>query len=244
MIKIGDVFKTDNYGSCTVIEFIDSRNVKVRFENGFEIICQASNLRGGHVKNPNHPSISGIGYIGVGNYSRTSHPRIYMVWFQMLRRCYDLETQSRQQSYIGCIVCERWWNFQNFCHDYLLMMISDLNWQLDKDILFKGNKIYSPETCCLVPQEINNVLEKCNANRGEFRIGVTYDERYINPYIAQCSIKGKYKYLGSYKTEQEAYLTYKVAKETEFKRLANFYKNLLESRVYVALMNRVVEFND
>jgi hypothetical protein len=243
-ISRGDVFETNISGFCTVVEYIDSRNVKVRFEDGFETICQSGQLRNGQVKNPNNPIIYGVGFIGVGNYSHKSHPRIYYCWRDMIGRCYHKVTQLKHRSYIGCTVCERWWNFQNFCYDYLIMVGSDLNYHLDKDLLFKGNKIYSPETCCLVPRQVNNVLEKCDANRGECCIGVNYYEDKINPYKATCNVEGKQKYLGIYKTEQEARQVYKVAKEAEFKRLANLYKDTLDSRAYIALMNRTVDEDD
>jgi hypothetical protein len=242
-MKIGDIFQTNTSGFCTVIEYKDCKNVRVRFEDGTEITCQAGNLRNGLVKDPSLKFCS-IGFIGVGIYSYTSHKRIYMVWIEMLKRCYDEGTQLNNRSYIGCTVCEKWFNFQNFAHDYLLMIGSDLNWELDKDILFKGNKLYSPETCCLVPSQINKLLTKSDASRGEFHIGVFYDERYIKPYLAHCSIKGKQEYLGSYKTEHEAHQAYKIAKETEIKRLANVYKDQLDRRVYIALMNYEVEITD
>jgi hypothetical protein len=244
MIKVGDRFETRNYGFCTVIEYIDSYNVRIRFEDGIEITCTAGALRTGQVKNPNHPSICGIGFIGIGIYSRKTHLRIYDIWKCMLGRCYDEGYKNLHPTYKSCTVCERWLNFQNFAHDYLQMVGSDLNWQLDKDILFKRNKIYSPETCCLVPPQINTLLIKHVARRGEFRIGVSYDEHYINPYIAKCHIKGKIKYLGSYKTEQEAHLRYKAAKEQEIRRLANLFKDQLDPRVYIALMNYEVEMDD
>lgn len=49
-----------------------------------------------------------------------------------------------------------------------------VGWALDKDILVKGNKIYSPETCCFVPQEINNLFTKRKSCRGTLPIGVKY----------------------------------------------------------------------
>lgn len=244
MIKIGDRFKTNKSGFCTVIKYINSKNVWVRFEDGTETTCQSSSLRNGFVKNLNYPSVCEIGFIGIGLYSKKAHLRIYHVWFEMLRRCYNKDCKIKWPTYINCTVDKRWHNFQNFCHDYLLMIGSDKNWQLDKDILFKRNKIYSRETCCLVPQDLNKLLVKRDIDRGEFHIGVSYYENNPNPYQSYCHIKGNVVYLGSFKTEQEAYLVYKAAKEAEIKRLANLYKEELDSRVYAALMNYEVEITD
>jgi hypothetical protein len=242
-IKVGDRFETNNYGSCVVIEYIDCNNVRIRFEDGAEKICTAQNLRNGNVKYPSL-KFSGVGFIGIGIYSYTSHKRIYMVWICMLQRCYNEDIQRKYPTYIGCTVDIRWHSFQNFAHDYLLMVGSDLDWHLDKDILFKRNKIYSRETCCLVPSKINYLLTKSDASRGELRIGVTYREGRTKPYQARCNIEGKTKHLGSFKTEQEAYLVYKPAKEAEIKRLANLYKEELDPRVYQALVDYKVDFDD
>jgi hypothetical protein len=245
MIKVGDVFETTRSGFCTVLEYNSARNVRVIFENGSETYCTAGNLRNGNVKNPNHPNVCGIGFIGIGIYSQKTHRRIYMVWSDMLRRCYNEDYKNLHPTYRNCTVCERWKNFQNFAHDYLLMVGSDLNWFIDKDCLIKGNKIYSPETCRLVPREVNSFLVKCDAGRGECCIGVTYyPDCKINPYMAVCNIEGRQKYLGCYKTEQEAYLVYKPAKEAEAKRLANFYKDVIDPDIYEAMMNYVVDEND
>jgi hypothetical protein len=244
MIKIGDVFKTNKSGNCTVMEYIDYNNVKIRFKDGTEKICNAGALRNGQVKNLNHPIIYGIAFIGVGNYSCKLYPRIYNCWIQMLRRCYNETIRGVWPTYSACTVCERWWNFQNFAPDYLSMFGSALFWQIDKDLRIKGNKLYSPETCCLVPPQINTVLEKSDASRGEFRIGVSPSGSKTNPYKAACNVEGKLKYLGSYKTEEEARLAYKAAKEAEFKRLGNLFKDDLDPEIYTILMNRVVDIDD
>jgi hypothetical protein len=244
MIKVGDRFETTKSGFCTVIEYISWNNIRVRFEDGYEMSCRAGDLRRGNVKNPNHPIVCGVGFVGIGIYSKISHPRISNCWGNMLKRCYNENVQLKHTTYIGCTVDIRWYNFQNYVHDYLLMYGSDLGWQLDKDILFKHNKVYSPEKCCLVPSQINSVLIKKESCRGELLIGVTYIEGKLKPYMSQCSIKGKNKNLGYFKTQEEAYQAYKIAKETEIKRLADFYKDLLDPRVYIALMNYEVEIDD
>lgn len=75
----------------------------------------------------------------------------------MLRRCYDKQFQERQPTYKGCIVCEEWYNFQNFAKwfDENYYEIEGEKIALDKDLLKLNNKIYSPSTCCFLPQRIN-----------------------------------------------------------------------------------------
>ena len=244
MISVGDVFETNECGSCVVDDYINSSNIKVRFEDGYEAMCQASQLRNGQVRNPYYPIIYGVGFCGKGIYSKTSYPRIYSIWNNMLTRCYSEISQIKNPTYIGCTVDESWHNFQNFAHDYLQMVGSDLDWQLDKDILFKGNKIYSKETCCLVPKNINTLLTKSDAVRGITLIGVEFDSRYKDSYIAKCSINGKWTSLGRFATELLAFEAYKEYKEIEIKRVANAYKNQLDLRVHKALIAYNVEITD
>lgn len=114
-------------------------------------------------------------------------------------------------------------------------------WHLDKDILVKGNKVYSPETCCFVPQEINGLFAKSNKKRGMCCIGVT---RHGNGFRALMMAHGEHERLGTYKTEVEAFEAYKRRKEELIKETAEHYKDLLESRVYEALYNYQVEITD
>jgi len=82
----------------------------------------------------------------------------YKCWSHMLERCYSAKKQLKYPTYIGCTVCDKWLIFSNFKEWY------DTNYkeefELDKDILVEGNKVYSPDTCCFVPKNINSLIHK------------------------------------------------------------------------------------
>ena len=102
-------------------------------------------------------------------------------------------------------------------------------WCLDKDILVKGNKIYSPETCCFVPKGINLLFGKNNAKRGNYPIGVC---KFKNKFQATINIKGKTISLGHFDTPEEAFEAYKTAKEAYIKEVADEWKDRIEEDVY------------
>jgi hypothetical protein len=118
---------------------------------------------------------------------------------------------------------------------------------LDKDILFKGNKIYSPETCCFVPNEINVLLCKNDSKRGKMPIGV-YERKMVNgyKYVAYVNNTKKHFHLGTFDTPKEAFQAYKSAKEAYIKEMATqYYKDgKITERVYDALMKYEVEITD
>ena len=114
-------------------------------------------------------------------------------------------------------------------------------WHLDKDILIKGNKIYSPETCCFVPQEVNILFIKNSKRREGLPIGV-YKQK--NSFVAHLS-KGKEQiYLGSFSTIEECFQAYKIAKEEYIKEMADKWKPLIHLKVYEAMYNYKVEITD
>ena len=116
--------------------------------------------------------------------------------------------------------------------------------KLDKDLLIKGNKVYSESTCVFLPKEINSVLIKCTASRGEHLIGVCWSNTH-KAFKAQVSKnKGMQEHLGSFNTEIEAFNAYKTAKEAFIKEQANKFKSQIDERAYNALMNYTVEITD
>lgn len=117
----------------------------------------------------------------------------------------------------------------------------DSSWHLDKDILIKGNKVYSPDTCCLVPQEINILFVKCNINRGDLPIGVI---EINGRFSSSVSKNNKIRHLGKFNTLEEAFESYKFAKEKHIKEVADKWRDKLDPRVYEAMYNYEVEITD
>lgn len=101
----------------------------------------------------------------------------YRTWTNMLKRCY-MKDNTHNKTYKDVIVCEEWLIFSNFRE-----WMKQQDWegkQIDKDILFPCNKIYSPETCCFVTNDVNMFIVESTASRGKYLIGVSFDkERYL-----------------------------------------------------------------
>ena len=117
------------------------------------------------------------------------------------------------------------------------------DWQLDKDILVKGNKVYSAKNCCFVPKEINKLITKANAIRGKLPIGVRLNKR-INNYEAYISKNNRFISLGCFKNYIDAFNAYKIEKENYIKEKANKYKGIIDDIVYNVLINNEVEITD
>lgn len=169
----------------------------------------------------------------------------YKTWFNMIRRCYDSKKKEQVKGvYDSCSVCKEWLLFSNFKKWFDNPENGHQeDYQLDKDILVKGNKIYSPETCCFVPREINTIFTKADKIRGNLYIGVgTYKDKYT----ARLSRYGKDVWLGYFNTEYDAFIAYKKAKENYIKEVAKSYHETgrISSKVYVAMINYTVEETD
>ena len=116
-------------------------------------------------------------------------------------------------------------------------------WQLDKDIIQKGSKLYSKDTCCFVPAEVNLLLTKRDKCRGEYPVGVNF-HKATGKFRARLNINGRLKHLGLFNTPEEAFQVYKPAKEAQIKVVAEKWKHLLDERVYQALMTYEVSTDD
>ena len=242
----GMVFETKNDGKLRVIEYRGHLDVIVKFEDtGYETTTRANQLRKGEVKDRSLPSVYGVGIIGNG-ITRVCgvETKDHQLWNSMLRRCYDEKYSNKYPTYKDCEVSDNFKYFPYF-KDWCSKQtgFGKEGWQLDKDILVKGNKIYSPETCCFVPQEINLVFCKSDAIRGDTPIGVTYDKSR-GKYIASIFCNGTRKHLGRHTTPEIAFLAYKQAKEAYVKEVAERWKDEIDPVVYGALVNYQVDITD
>ena len=125
----------------------------------------------------------------------------YSLWYSMISRCYSPKMHKHSSTYIGCSVCEEWHLYSNFEKWYNENYIEGCH--LDKDILVKGNKCYSPETCSFVPREINNLIENVRNKRGNTPMGVF--ER-CGKFLSYVRVNNKRIYLGTYDTKEQAFL--------------------------------------
>lgn len=209
----------------------------------------------GTIKCPYEPRFFGVGYIGEGKYRTVDEngkiTKIHRKWISMLSRCYYEKEQNKRKRYKNCIVCNEWLNYQNFAKWYEenYYEVDGERMCLDKDILIKNNKVYSPDTCIFVPERINTLFIKSNKTRGNLPIGVTYNKN-INKICSQCGIhnyktnKKENVYLGCYNTPEEAFYSYKEFKEKHIKKIADYYKDKIPTKLYDAMYRYEVEITD
>lgn len=187
------------------------------------------------------PVMCGIGYRGSENTDCRSES--YLKWHDMLNRCYNAKFHERQPQYRGCTVCEEWLNYSNFKVWYDRNKVPGMTLDLDKDILFKGNKEYSPTTVAFVPHEINTLFINCKKNRGDLPIGVHFDNGK-GKYRAAMAFMGEQIKLGTFDTVEAAFARYKEYKEDFIKDMAEQYKDEISHKVYEAMMNWKIEIDD
>lgn len=188
-------------------------------------------------------TVFGIGKYTKGSYSTRVDGKAakeYVLWTSMLRRCYSEAYQAQQPTYIGCTVGDEFKDFQVFSEWCQTQGgFKEHGWQLDKDILYPGNKVYSGERCIFIPQELNLLLGSRKSKRGEYPVGVVY-HKMAGKFMAG----GNFGYFGLHSTPELAFYAYKVGKEHYVKGRANAYKHVLDSRAYEALMRYEVSITD
>ena len=242
----------ENYNNqgcmMTIIAYRNANDIDVKFNDEFNTVVTNKYyvaFKRGSINNPNHASVYNIGRLGKGDYSKKKDLKAYEAWRSMIQRCYSMKYQLKQPTYVGCEVCEEWHCFQTFAEWYYnnYYEIPDQRMALDKDILFKGNKVYSPDTCMFVPQCINNLFTKCDKHRGGLPIGVSYHKQH-NKYLARCNDGSEQIFLGYYNTLEEAFEAYKQYKEQTIKDIAEEYRNVIPEVLYNAMINYEVEIED
>ena len=250
--RLGET-RINNQGEVMfIVEYVNSQDVTVQFKRTGEVVkCAYGTFVKGKVKSHFSASVFGVGVTGVEPTRDENGKMIdsYKCWKRMLQRCYSAKYQEKQPTYIGCCVSDDWLYYPNFKNWYNenYYEIDNKTSQLDKDVLIKGNKVYSPDTCVFVPKFINTLFTKRQNGRGELPIGVCYDKT-SKKYKAQLSVfkdgKKTLKYLGCFNTPNEAFEVYKQAKEDYIKEVADEYKDRIPVKLYEAMYEYEVNIND
>lgn len=237
-----------------IVEYIDSDNIIIQFQDGYKAKVHTSyrHFKNGNVKNPYHPSVYGVGIIGSKYVCSINKKPIkeYVLWQNILYRCYNETYKNKQPTYKDVKCCNDWLSYEKV-YDWIHTQsnynkwLNGERWAIDKDILFKGNKLYSPETCCLVPQSINNLFTKQDCKRDNLPIGVS---KHNNKFRARLNnvLLNKLVVIGDYLTPEEAFYAYKKAKEDLIKQVAQieYSKGNITKKCYEAMMNYEVEITD
>lgn len=242
--RIGEV-KHNHFGTeMKIIRYENSGDIDVQFLDGNYYIYHNTTYRNfecGCIKNPYDRSVFGVGYIGVGKYQTRvggENTVYYNTWNDMLRRCYHEGTKDKFAAYYGvCMVCNQWFNLQNFAKWFEEnKYICNERLHIDKDILYLGNKIYSPDTCLLVPQRINMLfLNKPNKRGLPNGIDKTKSDKYSVVYSGER--------LGIYDTLDEAYVIYAEFKRKAILKVANEYRKIIPDKLYKALLAYDIRIN-
>ncbi|MDU6995948.1 MAG: hypothetical protein E6356_13895 [Terrisporobacter othiniensis] len=207
------------------------------------------NFKSGSIRCPYERRYFGIGYLGEGyadTFVNSKMVKQYKIWSDLLRRCYDSKWYEKQPTYVNCTMCEEWHNYNTFYKwfDENYYEIQGERVALDKDILYKGNKLYSPETCVFVPQSINNLFVKRDAARGKYPIGVSYNKTK-GRFQVRCNNEYKERIdLGDFNNPIDAFNEYKRFKELVIKKKADLCKDLIPEKLYEAMYKYEVEITD
>lgn len=253
-MHIGET-KYNNQGCLMeIVEYNNSTDIVVEFQdkNRTRVKTQYCNFKSGSIKNPYYPSVYGIGITG-NKYPRSINCKVtkeYDAWIHILQRSFDDKCKAKQPTYNDVTCCKEWLNYENF-YEWLHNQpnfdkwYNGKRWAIDKDILVKGNKIYSPETCCLIPQNVNCLFLKREAERGKYPIGVRYTD---DGFLATCRnpFLNRTVELGCYSTPEKAFQVYKKYKEMIIKEVGwtEYKTGNITEKCYRAMIKYKVEIDD
>ena len=191
------------------------------------------------------PSVCGVGRVDVP--FKISNGGVlcwqYQLWKDMLSRCFNVRYKETHPTYKDVTCCAEWLSFGNFVEwvNKEVGYSGKLDgYQFDKDLIVKGNKVYSPETCSFVPRAVNNLLNSHGSVRGKYPVGVCFDtcNGAFKVRVTHCGVPQN---LGLYKTPEEAFAVYKVAKEAQIKVVALRYRGVIKPAVFDFLMGWEVD---
>ena len=135
----------------------------------------------------------------------------YVTWHHMMERCYSKKLHAERPTYADCEVSDSWKRFSVFRE-----WMAAQDWegkQIDKDILFPGNTIYSADRCVFVSAKLNSFLTGRDSARGLYPIGAVKDKK-TGKFLSFCNnpFSGDQEYLGSFLAPEDAHKAWKKRK--------------------------------
>lgn len=246
-LRIGEKIKLKTGEYAQIIQYNSIKDISIQFDDGTIVHnIEYHNFKKGSIKNPNHPNVLGVANSGneetsyIDENGRKMSYHSYTTWYNMIRRCYDKKAKERQPAYQGALCCDEWLYYPNFkrWYDENYYTLDNQRMDLEKDILFKGNKVYSPKTCIFVPHKINTLFTR--RYMGNLPPGVK-KHKDNRKFLSVIGKNGKDCFLGSFDTPEEAFNTYKLAKEKYIKEVAEEYKDRIPEKLYNAMYQYELE---
>ena len=231
---VGTVYNSDKFGDYEIIYYGSVEDVLIRFHNtGYVTKSGMQRIRAGGVIDKTLPNVYGVGYSGECDMVDIRKNRSYVVWNSMLKRCYSNRKYVISFKYVGKTVSDYFLNYSNFHEWYINQKGHDLGWELDKDLIISGNSEYSPESCVLVPKEINNVIVKDLSGVSEY-----YGVHLVRDKFRVCvQYMRKNYHLSFHDNLEEASETYIFYKQKLIHEVAEKWKGVVSDRCYNALIN-------
>ena len=165
--------------------------------------------------------------VGINDADYSVHPYIdgkrvmcpyYNTWRHMIVRCYMDDTKRRpgfETPYIGCSVVEEWHKFSVF-----KSWMETQDWRnkcLDKDLKVYGNKVYGPDTCIFITQDLNKLISEGRASSYGLKKGLTIDH---GKYRARIRKYGKLYQIGNFDNEDDAHAAWVTARKEYLQEVA------------------------
>ena len=205
-------------------------HVGLRYTNGNSGCVVCDRLRKSGQELPPLRKVYGVGFNsaireGIPVFENGKISKCYDAWRRMLQRCYDEKYKQDHPTYVGIHCCEEWKDFQYFAKWWYTQPNRNLKYELDKDLLVEGNKIYSPETCTLLPTKINKTITV----KGYVSNWSERDEMFR--FSALKTVLGYDDHWLKYAEE------YVDLRNNRIKNLAEEYKDTLTDTAYIALKN-------
>lgn len=229
-LKIGEISINHKGTEMVIVEYHDTHDVIVEFQDDYKYKTHASyyDFVDGSVANPFDKTVFGVGCLGIGEYDSSN--MAYSVWTGIIERCYNLS----HPAYYDCCISDEWLNYQNFAkwynNEYYYCRGECMH--VDKDILCPGNRVYSADTCIIVPQRINCMITRVQIKEDGLPTGCHYHNDSIRVMFDN-------KYIGKFDKHdvKNAFMLYKKEKEKLIKQVADDYKCDIPDKVYKALYN-------